>query len=277
MIKIICDTMSDIPKEIIAKYNLDVVPTTAIFNGVEYKDGVDITPEEFYLLMRKSHELPKTSQATYSQFKEVFDKYINEYDEILYIGGSSAASGTYQSAVMASNDTEGKAKIFTFDTYNFSAGGAVFIIKACQLLDEGKKSEEIIKILEGLKGTQRVYLSVDTLEYLYKGGRISGAKAKLGSLLKIKPILSLEEGIIVPKSQVRGEKQMISTIFNKATEGIDDIENRIIVYGCGDNLEQGEMIKQKILATNCKHAYEVKAGACITAHSGPAIVGMAIL
>lgn len=277
MIKIICDTMSDMPKEIIEKYDIDVVPTTAIFNGVEYKDGVDITPEEFYRLMRTSNELPKTSQATYSQFKEVFEKYCDEYEEILYLGGSSAASGTFQSGVMASNDVCGSAKIFTFDTYNFSAGGAVFIIKACQLIDQGKKSEEIIEILEGMKGTQRVYLSVDTLEYLYKGGRISGAKAKIGSLLKIKPILSLENGLIAPKSQVRGTKQMISTVFNKATEGIDDLENRIIVYGCGDNIEQGEMIKAKILETNCKYVYEVKAGACITAHSGPAIVGMAIL
>lgn len=277
MIKIICDTMSDAPKEIIDKYNIEVVPTTAIFNGVEYKDGVDITPEEFYKMMRENSELPKTSQATYAQFKEVFEKYIDEYDEILYIGGSSAASGTYQSGVMASNDVVGKAKIFTFDTYNFSAGGALFIIKACQLVEEGKKSEEIVEILEGLKGTQRVYVSVDTLEYLYKGGRISGAKAKIGSLLKIKPILALENGLIASKSQVRGTKQMISTIFSNTIEGIDNLENRIIVYGCGDNLEQGEMLKARILELNCKHAYEVKAGACITAHSGPAIVGMAIL
>lgn len=277
MIKIICDTMSDVPKEILGKFDIDVVPTSATFGGVEYKDGVDITPEEFYALMRSSSELPKTSQATYAQFREKFEKYINDYDEILYIGGSSAASGTYQSAVMASKDVEGKAKIYTFDTYNFSAGGGVFIIKATQLLEQGKKSEEIVQILEGLKGTQRVFVSVDTLEYLYKGGRISGAKAKIGSLLKIKPILELENGLIAPKSQVRGTKQMISTIFSKATEGIDDLENRIIVYGCGDNLEHGEMIKQKILETNCKYVYEVKAGACITAHSGPAIVGMAIL
>ncbi|MGL5750542.1 MAG: DegV family protein [Paraclostridium sp.] len=277
MIKLICDTMSDMPQEVIEKYDIHVVPTTIMIDGKEYLDGVDIKPNEVYEILRNSNELPKTSQATYAQFKDVFEKYINDYDEILYIGGSSAASGTYQSGVMASRDVEGRANISTFDTYNFSAGGAIFIIKACQLMSEGKSATEIIEVLEGLKGAQRVFLSLGTLDYLYKGGRVSGAKAKLGKILNIKPILSLEEGLIAVKSQVRGKKQMISTIFNKTTAGIENIEDRIIVYGCGDNLEDGELLKQKILETKCKHVYEVKTGTCVTAHSGPDIVGMAIL
>lgn len=277
MIKLICDTMSDVPKEIINKYNIHVIPTTIIFEGKEYKDGIDMTPEEVYKKLRTTKELPKTSQATYAQFKEVFELYVDEYDEILYLGGSSAASGTYQSGVMASKDVNGKAKITTFDTYNFSAGGAVFIIKACQLLDEGKSVSEVVKILESLKGTQRVFVSLGTLDYLYKGGRISGTKAKIGKILNIKPIVALENGLIAMKSQVRGKKAMISAIFKNSIEGIEDLENRIIVYGCGDNEEDGQLLKEKILSTNCKYTYEVKSGTCITAHSGPEIVGMAIL
>ncbi|MGL6107072.1 DegV family protein [Romboutsia sp.] len=277
MIKLICDTMSDVPKEVIEKYDIHVVPTTIIIDGKEYLDRVEMSPEEVYNVLRSSDELPKTSQATYAQFKEVFDTYANKYDEILYIGGSSVASGTYQSAVMASRDIEGSSKITTFDTYNFSAGGGVFVVKACQLVAEGKSASEVVQILESLKGTQRVFLSLGTLDYLYKGGRVSGVKAKLGKILNIKPILALEDGLIAPKSQVRGKKQMVSTIFNKSIEGIDDLENRIIVYGCGDNLDDGELLKQKILETNCKNTYEVKAGTCISAHSGPEIVGMAVL
>lgn len=277
MIKIICDTMSDIPREIIEKYDIEVVPTTIIIDGKEYLDTVDMKPEEVYSILRNSKTLPKTSQATYIQFKDTFEKFCDLYDDIIYIGGSSAASGTYQSGVLASKDIIGKAKITTFDTYNFSAGGALFIIKACQLVEEGKNVEDIISTLESLKGTQRVYLSLGTMEYLYKGGRISSGKAFVGKVLNIKPILSLEDGVIALKTQVRGKKQMISTIFNLSTHGITDFENRIIVYGCGDNVEDGDLLKEKILQTNCKNIFEVKAGTCITAHSGPDIVGMAII
>ena len=277
MIKLICDTMSDVPSEIIEKYNIHVVPTMVTIDGKDYVDGVDITEEEFYKVLRSSKELPKTSQATYAQFKEVFDQYINDYDEILFIGGSSKASGTYQSAVLASKDCEGKATIHTFDTMNFSAGGAVFIIKACLLLDEGKSSSEIVNILESLKGTQKVFVSVDTLEYLKKGGRISTAKATLGTLLNLKPILELEDGLIAAKGQVRGTKQMINSIISNALDGNNDFSDKIVVYGCGDNLKDGETLKNIILSKNPKIAYEVKAGVSITAHSGPAIVGIACL
>lgn len=276
MVKIICDSMSDVPKEIVEKYNIDIVPCSVNVDGIEYLDGVDITSEDFYKLMREAKEIPKSSQATYARFKETFEKYISKYDDIVYIGGSSKASGTFQSALMAINDIETN-KIHYIDTLNFSAGGSVFVIKACLLSEEGKTGEEIIKILESLKGTQKVFLTVDDLTYLKKGGRLSATKATIGSLLNIKPIIGLEDGLAVNKGQIRGKKQVASEIFKLTTEGIEDFSDKIIVYGCGDNIEDLPLLKDKILKTNCKHIYEVRTGPGITVHTGPSIFGMAIL
>ena len=277
MIKLICDSMSDVPKDIIEKYDIHVLPARVSIGGKEYLDGVDLTSEEFFKILRNSDELPKTSQVTYAQFKEVFDLYANDYDEILYIGGSSRASGTYQSGILASRDYEGKATIYPIDTYSFSAGGGVFVVKAWLLMDEGKSAKEIVDILENLKGQERVFLTVDDLKYLKMGGRITGLKAKVGTLLNIKPIITLKDGLAANDSQVRGKKKSISTVFNKAIEGIDNLEDRIIIYGGGDIIEDIEILEEKVLSTNCKNIFRVSPGLGITSNTGPGIVGLAIL
>ena len=218
MIKIICDSMSDVPKEIIEKYGVEIIPLTVIFNGVEYMDGIDITHSQFYKMLRESESMPKTSQITYAQFKEVFEKYKDE--EVLYISGSSRASGTYQSAVLAKND--GYDNVYIFDTYNLSMVSGLFVIKACEMREKGYSIEEILNHLNSLKGTEDVIVSVDTLEYLKKGGRISSTKAMLGNLLNVKPILHVEDGLVAQKSQVRGKKQMYSTLVKGIGEKFDN-------------------------------------------------------
>lgn len=277
MIKFICDSMSDIPRQIVEKYNIHVLPATVSIEGKEYFDGVDLTSEEFFEILRNSNELPKTSQVTYSQFKEVFDLYGNDYDEIIYIGGSSKASGTYQNGILAIRDYEGKATIYSIDTCSFSAGGGVFVVKAGLLMDEGKSAKEIVEILESLKGKERVFLTVDDLKYLRMGGRITDIKAKLGTLLNIKPIITLKDGLATNDSQVRGNKKSISTVFNKAIENIDNLEDRIIIYGGGDIVEDIKILEEKLLATNCKNIFKVASGLGITSHTGPGLVGLAIL
>ena len=279
MIKIICDSMSDLPKNFAKENNISIVPTSVTVDGIEYRDGIDITAEEFFTIIRNSQETPKTSQATYSRFIEVFEQYAPSCSDIIYIGGSSKASGSYQSGVMAINDLKDKYKcnFHHIDTLNFSAGGTLFVIKACLLVKEGKKPEEIIKTLESLKGSQKVYLSVDDLSYMKKGGRISTAKATIGTILNIKPIIALEDGIPQLKGKCRGKKQVSIDIFKRCTEHINNFDNKIIVYGCGDNEEDLKSLEDLIQGTNCPHIYKVKPGPTMTAHTGPSIIGMAIL
>ncbi len=148
-LKIICDSLSDIPKELIDKYDIEVVPLTVILDGKEYKDGIDISNDEFYKILREQDEYPKTSQATYIQFKEVFEKYVNEGRKILYIAGSSVATGTYQSAVMAKNDIDGE--IYTYDSQVFSYVIGILVVKAAELAEQGKDINEILDEIEKLR------------------------------------------------------------------------------------------------------------------------------
>ena len=275
MIKIICDSMSDVPKEIIEKYGVEIIPLTVIFNGVEYMDGIDITHSQFYKMLRESESMPKTSQITYAQFKEVFEKYKDE--EVLYISGSSRASGTYQSAVLAKND--GYDNVHIFDTYNLSMVSGLFVIKACEMREKGYSIEEILNHLNSLKGTEDVIVSVDTLEYLKKGGRISSTKAMLGNLLNVKPILHVEDGLVAQKSQVRGKKQMYSTLVKGIGEKFDNnLEDRTVIIGFGDNEEDFEIVKNKFMEEyKVKDLYCVNIGCAICSHIGPGVLAISCM
>ena len=273
MIKIICDSISDLPIEIIEKYNIDIVPLTVIFNNKEYLAGETLTTKEFYKMLRDTDIMPKTSQATYVQFKSVFEKY-DEDTEIIYIAGSSTASGTYQSAMLAKND--GHHNVSIFDTQNLSIGSALFVIKACEMVEKGYSVEEIISSLEKLKNDVEVVFSVDTLEYLKMGGRISSTKATLGNLLSIKPILEVKDGLVAQKSQVRGKKQIYSTLAKTIVEKFGkDLKNRTIIIGCGDNTEDLEIMKEALeKEADISNVYFVNIGCVICSHSGPGVMGI---
>ena len=276
MIKIVCDSISDLPQEIVEKYNVDIVPLTVIFNNKEYLAGENLTTSDFYKMLRESDSMPKTSQATYVQFKSVFEKYDDD-TQIIYIAGSSVASGTYQSATLAKND--GHDNVFIFDTKNLSIGSALFVIKACEMVEMGYSVSEIISTLEDYKNNIEVAFSVDTLEYLKMGGRISSTKAALGNLLSIKPILEVKDGLVAQKSQVRGKKQIYSNLAKAIVNKFgNDLKDKTVIIGCGDNKEDLELIKQALQKeAEIKNIYFVNIGCVICSHSGPGVMGISCM
>ncbi|MBC5995248.1 DegV family protein [Romboutsia ilealis] len=276
-IKIICDTMNDVPQDIVDKYDIDVLPATIIFEEKEYKAGVDLSGDEFYKMLRESKDMPKTSQITYATFTEVFNKYLSEGKKVLYLAGSSAGSGTYQSAMLAKNDIEGP--LYIFDTYSLSIGGGMLIKEAAIMAEDGKDIETILSKLEELKDKVQVYFSVDSLDYLHKGGRISGAKAAVGTLLNIKPILKIEDGLVKQRSQVRGSKKIVPALMDKLAEEVNGDFSDIDVYvAFGDDLELREQFVEKVKEKlNPRNVYIVQIGACVACHSGPEVLGLACL
>ena len=275
-IKIICDSLSDVNKEYLQQYDIDVVPLTLILNGKEYRDGIDIEPEEFYKILREEDVHPKTSQATYAQFKEDFDKYTKEGKTILYISGSGTATGTCQSAVMAKNDTEGD--IYIYDTSNLSFGAGFFVVKAAKMIKEGKTIEEVFTELDELKEKSILMFTVDTLEYLKKGGRISSTKAAVGSLLNIKPILEVKDGLVSQVGQARGKKNVTNKMIDLVKEKLgDDLEQEEVYIGYSDDLKEREKLTEiaKEVFKPKKIGYFM-VGTCIGAHSGPGVGGILV-
>jgi DegV family protein with EDD domain len=269
-LKIICDSLSDIPKDLREKYDISMVSLTVRFGDKEYKDGVDLEPKAFYDMLREG-QFPQTSQATYAQFKDIFDKFIEEGKDILYISGSSRATGTYQSAVMAKNDIDGN--IYTFDTLNLSYGCGMQVVKAAKMASEGASIDEIMTELEYMRDNMYVVFSVDDLKYLQKGGRISSSKAVIGNMLGIKPILEVKDGLVTPVAQVRGKKHVFSKMIELAKNCCGDCKN--IAIGHGDC--EADMAKLRDMAKKELNSSEVlitDVGSCVGSHSGPGILGI---
>jgi DegV family protein with EDD domain len=276
-IKIICDSLSDIPKELIDKYDIEVVPLTVILDDKEYKDGVDISNDEFYKILREQNAYPKTSQVTYPQFKEVFEKYVKQGRKILYIAGSSVATGTYQSAVLAKNDMDGE--IYTYDSQTFSYVIGILVVKAAELAQQGKDIEEILEEIKALREKTYVLFSVDTLEYLQKGGRISSTKAAIGSILNIKPILDIKNGLVSPVCQVRGKKHVISKMIELIKENCGtDLTNQVISIGYSDDFKEKDALTQAVKEEfNPKEILYFQIGTCVGSHAGPGLTGIICL
>ena len=155
-------------------------------------------------------------------------------------------------------------------------GSGLFVIKACEMVEKGYSINAIITTLEELKANVEVAFSVDTLEYLKMGGRISATKAALGNLLSIKPILEIEDGLVVQKTQVRGKKQVYSTLAKIISEKFGkDLRDKTIIIGCGDNSEDLETLKESLeKEMTIGNIYSVNIGCVICAHTGPGVIGI---
>lgn len=271
-IKIICDSLCDVPLEIIEKYDIDIIPLTIVIGGKEYKDGIDISKEEFYKIMKESKTSPKTSQATYVQFKEAFEKYAREY-EIICINGSSTTSGTYQSAVMAKKDTEGI--IHVFDTLNLSLGSAQYVLKACELVDNNIGSKEIVSKLEELRESVNLFFVVDTLEYLKRSGRVSITTAAIGNMLQLKPVFEVKEGKISLIDKIRGKKHVVHIMIDMIKEKYETLEDKNIIIGCGANINDFKSLEKEVREKiKTKSIYITRGGACVCSHTGPDILAI---
>ncbi|MGL5315448.1 MAG: DegV family protein [Peptostreptococcaceae bacterium] len=276
-IKLICDSLCDIPEEIQNKDYVEVVPLTIIFEDKEYKDGIDMTKEEYYKLLKSSETLPKTSQATYIQFSELFNKYLNEDYEIICINGSSKSSGTYQSAVLAKNDIENRNEnIHIFDTLNLSLGSGQYVIKACELIEEGLNSKDIINKLENIRESVTLLFAPSTLDYLKKSGRVSVTTAIIGNMLNLKPIFSFPLGEAKLVEKVRGNKHLVNRLVDLILEINDgNLENKIVTIGCGDNYNEFQKLKKEVESRiKARRLLFTRGGACICSHTGPDILAI---
>ena len=202
-ISIITDSASDIPQN--NNKNITVLPMTISFNDNNYEDGISLTPDEFYMKLIESDTLPKTSQVSPYAFEEAYKKVLETSDKVVVITLSSKLSGTYQSACIAAAGYEDK--IYVIDSENVTVGEQILIDYALSLIQSDTDINEIISQLNTMKKRIRLVALLDTLEYLKKGGRISGTAAFLGNVLNIKPVVAITDGEVSVLGKARGSKQ----------------------------------------------------------------------
>ncbi|WP_101772445.1 DegV family protein [Peptostreptococcus faecalis] len=273
-IKIVCDSLSDITQEYIDKYDIEFMPINISINGRQYKDRIDLSGEEFYRIIKHEKIVPKTSQVSYSDFYNVFEKYTKEGKSILYISAAVSATGTYQSANLAKNDIEG-GNIALVDSNSLCFGISLLVIRACELREQGLSLEEIVEELERIKEKVFVAFSCDDLEYLRKGGRISSTQAVLGTVLGIKPICLIRGGLVENVANARGKKNVAGKLIEVARKNnVQDLSDQIVYIGYSDNIKEKEVLAKKIEEEfNPKEIKYFMIGSGIGTHGGPGTTG----
>lgn len=269
MIKLITDSTSDIEKQEAEKYGITIVPLKVIMEGNDYRDRVDLNAEDFYPLLEQCDNLPTTSQPSPQDFLTIYEKAKEANDSIIVITLSSAISGTYQSACIA-KDLLDYEDVHIIDSLNATQGLHILVKKAVQLIQEGKEAKDIVSFLEEYKKRIHIFAVVDTLEYFYKGGRLSKTSAAMGTLLKFKPVVGLKEGKLELFDKARGTMKATEKILELIQEhGEIDLQEPIFLgyTGTSDGLDKFcEQLRDHLLFTNEEYGI---VGPVIGTHAGP--------
>jgi DegV family protein with EDD domain len=228
-VKIVTDTLSDITYDLAEKWGLTVVPLYVRFGKQIFRDRVDITSEEFYRRLVNESALPSTTQPTPNDFADVYRKLAQETDEILVIVVSSKLSGTYQSAAQAKDYLKNKCRIEIVDSLTVAMGQGLIVLSAARAVKEGANLAKVTEMVR--KATSRSHLIAffDTLKYLAKGGRIGKAQGLLGSVLSVKPILTVKDGEMAPLTRVRSLTAGLDYLYNTAV-GYSDVEGLAVEH-----------------------------------------------
>lgn len=272
---IITDSTSDITQVDARERNIQVVPLHILFEDGEYHDGVNITTEEFYTKLENSKTLPQTSQPSPEDFVKIFENAKSKDEPVLVITLSSSLSGTYQSATIAKDICEYE-KIYLIDSQTVTLGLKILVDYAVLLRNTGKSIEETVEILEREKQNIRIFASIDTLEYLRKGGRLSSTAALAGTLLNIKPIVKVEDGSVSMAAKARGKNNSYSKIKTLIEEagGIDESKPYTLGYtGSSSNLTQFISFIENTY--NLKDCPISAIGSTVGVHAGPGACGLA--
>lgn len=274
-IKLFVDSTSDLPLEWVERYDISIVPLYTVFGDESLKDGVEITPDELFARVSAEGKLPKTAAPSPADFIEAFTPYIEQGQSILYISLSSELSSTYQNAVIASGEfAEGR--IAVFDSLNLCCGIGLLVMKAARAREEGRTMEEIVQLLTLVRPQVDAEFVIDTLEYLYKGGRCSGMQNLIGSLLKIRPVIKVIDGKMTPAYKVRGKREKaIDQMLNNALSQKDRMDNDLIIVVHAlaeeDALRLQQILKEQ---TRAREVAMSRAGCIISSHCGPQTIGI---
>lgn len=276
--KIITDSASDVPREIIEKYDLHVIPTPVVIEGEDYFDGENLFPETFYDLLPQGKDI-KTYHVNAFMFEKAFTPYAERGDEVLYICFSTGIAGTFNAANIAKNEVIQKYpdfKITIIDSKCASLGFGLVVYRLLRMQENGASKETIIEAAKFYCEHTKHVFTVETLEYLYKGGRLSKTSAMLGGMLSVKPILEVdEEGALVATEKVRGRKKSLNRLIEKVGEMGGDLDKQIIGIVQGDAREECKEIAKTI--EEKYHPREIVTGwigCAIGAHTGPGIIAI---
>lgn len=274
-VKLVVDSTVDLTKEIYEKYDMDVIPFDVNFGEENFKDGLTIDVEKVYEKVKEYGELPHTAAASLGLYEEHFNKYVEQGFDVVYVGIGAKLSTAFQNARIAAGDNLDK-RIFLIDSKNLSSGSGLLALKCAKLIKQGKSAKEIQDIVQPLADKTVSQFTVDTLDYLYKGGRCSGAAKILGQLLHIHPYLRVVDGTLIVYKKVRGPMRIaLNEQLNDLKSSLPNIDEDFVMVthtGMPDSLNTYLVNEVKKLTKAT--VLETKAGAVIGSHCGFGTIGI---
>ncbi|WP_410769816.1 DegV family protein [Fontibacillus sp. BL9] len=274
-VKIFADSTSDLPAAWINEYQIGIIPLYVVFDDKTYRDGLDIVPLDIYRKVDAGGNLPKTTAPSPKDFMDQFAPHIERGEDIVYISLSSKLSSTYQNALIAAAEFP-EGRIHVVDSLNLCSGIGLLVMKAVRASQQGVKAEQIVSLLESCRPRVETEFVIDTLEYLYKGGRCSGMQNFIGSLLQIRPVLKVVDGNIIPAYKVRGKKEKaVQQMLDNALSNISEMDNDLIIVA--HTLAEEEARRLAAILREQTGAREVaiaEAGCVISSHCGPHTVAI---
>jgi DegV family protein with EDD domain len=275
--KIITDSTADITKEIALKNDLEIVPLTIHLGEKNWKDYYDIEPDEYYELLKKSTAFPTTSQPTPQDFINAYSPFVEKGEPILSIHLSSRLSGTFQSAQLARSHFP-DARIEVVDSLQASFALSMIILICAENANKGFSLEDVADLARQLGSQTETFFSVDSLEYLHRGGRIGKAQAFLGTLMKIKPLLKLVKGEVQPVEKIRTRDRLLNRFVELVEQAAREHSRLLLAVAESDNNDiMSALLKRLEKTPGVSMVFRGKIGGVITSHTGPGALGIAFV
>lgn len=276
-IKIVTDSSAYLPQNIIDQYDIEVLPLTLIWESKPYRDGVDISPEEFYIRLSNSESMPQTSQVTVHQFEELFQRLLDEGFQVIYLGISKGISSTFDSARQALKSFKNK-PVVVFDTKLVSMALGLQVLTVARKAENGASLEECVQAAEEAYPKIGVYFTVDSLKYLAAGGRINSAKRLVGTMLDLKPILEIRDGKIELVSSVVSRKKAINRMVELVEKQVAGKRPLLIsVFHALEEKAALTLLNELKVSMNTDEAILSYVSPVIGAHVGPGTISIAFM
>lgn len=274
-VKIISDSTCDLSKDIIEKYDIATVPLYVVINEETKKDGIEAVPEDIYEYVEKNGKLPTTSAANLGDYLDVFKHWHDQGYEIVHFSISGEFSSSYRNACLAAEEIDG---VYVVDSRNLSTGQGLVVLHGAEMALKGCSAKEIFESCTDITSKVEASFVVDSIDYLYKGGRCSALAAFGANLLKLKPCIEVKNGKMDPGKKYRGNinRVMVNYIIDRLSDRDDIDKHRVFITHTKCNKEDVENVRAKLkeLCPDFEEILETTAGCTVTTHCGPNTLGI---
>ena len=276
MIRIISDSTCDLSEELIRQYNIEIVPLYVRLGEKEYRDGADITPEDIFEWSDRTGETPKTAAPSIADYQDLFERELEQGNEIIAFTISASMSASYNNCRLAAGDL-GEEHIRVIDSENLSTGIGLLVIEAAEMAASGRSLNEIEEEILKLRPKVRASFTVDTLRFLARGGRCSGLAAMLGGILQLHPRIEVADGAMHSGKKYRGRPtRYIMDYVNDMEDALKTAKpERVFITHSGCPAEIVQMVRQRLAELGVfQEILETRAGGVVSSHCGPGTLGV---